>query len=129
MTGRERGGGRMAGLLTTPARRSCVLTAIRVAHTAVWAFFVGCIFAIPVAGALGRFGVAWILTGMVLMECLALAVNRGRCPLTPVAARFTTDRRLGFDIYLPGWVARWNKELFGSIWVLGEIFVLWRRFG
>lgn len=62
-------------------------------------------------------------------ECLALAANRGRCPLTPIAAGLTSERHQGFDIYLPGWVARWNKELFGSVFVAGMLFVLWREFG
>lgn len=117
----------MTGLLTTP-RRSRALVAIKVAHTVVWAFFVGCIFAIPAMGILGRFRMAWILCGVVLVECLALAANRGQCPLTPIAAQYTTERHLGFDSYLPEWVARWNKELFGAIFVIGVIFVLWRQF-
>ena len=112
----------------TAGRRSAVLIAIKVVHTVVWAFFVGCIFAIPVMGWLGRFRTAWILSVVVSGECLALAANRGRCPLTHLAAQFTSDRHLGFDIYLPGWVARWNKELFGSIFVAGMLFVLWREF-
>ena len=104
------------------------LIGIKIVHTAVWAFFMACIFAIPVMGFLERFQAAWVLSGIVMVECLALAANRGRCPLTPLAARFSEDHRLGFDIYLPGWVARWNKELFGSIFVAGMLFVLWREF-
>jgi hypothetical protein len=77
---------------------------------------------------LGRFGLAWILTGAVLVECLVLAVNGGRCPLTPIAGRFTEDRTAAFDIYLPRWLARWNKQLFGGLFVAGEIFTLWLRF-
>jgi hypothetical protein len=114
-------------LRTSVAKRRRALIAIKVVHTVVWAFFVGCIFAIPVAGLLGRFAFAWVLTCFVLVECLVLAVNGGRCPLTPIAARFTEDRRDAFDIYLPGWVARWNKELFGGLFVAGEIFTLWLR--
>ena len=114
----------MTGVLTGQTRRNRVLVAIKVVRTVVWAFFVGCIWAIPRMGWLGRFRAAWMLSVIVLGECLALAANRGRCPLT-----LTSERHQGFDIYLPGWVARWNKVLFGSVFVAGMLFVLWRGFG
>jgi hypothetical protein len=114
--------------MTALTQRTRALVTIKVLHTVIWAFFVGCIFAIPVAGVARRFEAAWILTGVVLVECLVLAVNGGRCPLTPIAGRFTEDRTDAFDIYLPRWVARWNKELFGSIFLAGEIFTIWLRF-
>jgi hypothetical protein len=99
--------------------------AIKVAHTAIWAFFVGCILGLPVAALLRRFDWALILSALVLFECLALAVNRGRCPLTGLAARFTEERQIAFDIYLPVWLARHNKVLFGSLFLLNELIVLW----
>jgi hypothetical protein len=60
------------------------------------------------------------------VECLILAANRGRCPLTGVAARYTEQRTDNFDIYLPLWLARWNKAIFGVIFVAGVLFVLAR---
>jgi hypothetical protein len=108
--------------------RTRALVTIKVLHTVVWAFFVLCIIAIPAAGVARRFEAAWILTGVVLVECLVLAVNGGRCPLTPIAGRFTEDRTDAFDIYLPEWVARWNKVLFGGLFVAGVVFTLWLRF-
>lgn len=78
----------------------------------VWAFFGGCSVA--------------ILTGLVLVECLVLVVNRGRCPLTDLADRYTEERADNFDIYLPFWLAWWNKTIFGTLFVLGSLFVLGR---
>jgi hypothetical protein len=46
---------------------------------------------------------------------LVLIANGGRCPLTTLAARYTMDRRDNFNIYLPEWLARHNKLIFGSI--------------
>ena len=102
------------------------LIRIKLLHTAVWIFFVGCIVAIPIVGAMGQFRVAAALTGFVLMECAVLALNRGRCPLTDLAARYTTEREANFDIYLPLWLARHNKTIFGSLFAIGELFVLLR---
>lgn len=100
-----------------------MLARIKLLHTIVWAFFAGCIVAIPVAGAAGRFSWAACLIGVVLLECAVLALNRGRCPLTDVAARYTGERADNFDIYLPLWLARHNKTIFGTLFVAGALFV------
>jgi hypothetical protein len=55
-----------------------------------------------------------------------LAMNGGHCPLTDLASRNTTDRTDNFDIYLPLWLARRNKTIFGTLYALGELFVLGR---
>jgi len=108
-----------------------VLIAIKVSHTLLWALFAGCILALPVAALRRRFRLGAILSAIVLVECAVLAVNGGRCPLTDVAARFTTERTDNFDIYLPVWLARWNKAIFGSLFVAGEVLLAgcWARSG
>ena len=103
-----------------------ILVGIKLLHTAIWVFFVGCIGAIPVAGAEGHFRVAMVLTGFVVAECLIIAVNHGRCPLTDLAGRYTKQRTDNFDIYLPLWLARHNQAIFGSLFAAGELFVLGR---
>jgi hypothetical protein len=82
------------------------LVQIKLLHTAVWFFFAGCIVAIPIVGARDHYKWAAILIGSVLLECGVLAANRGRCPLTGLAARHTEQRSANFDIYLPLWLQR-----------------------
>ena len=110
--------------------RPAILIGIKLLHTAVWAFFVTCILAIPVAALERRFDWAAILTGVVLAECLVLAVNRGRCPLTDAAARYTEERAANFDIYLPLWLAARNQTIFGILFAAGALLalVLWLIF-
>ena len=69
---------------------------------------------------LGHYEWAAILIGLVLVECGVLAANRGRCPLTGMAARHTEQRSKNFDIYLPLWLARHNKTIFGALFVAAE---------
>ncbi len=102
------------------------LQQIKLLHTAVWAVMVASILALPWLGWLGRFRWAFGLTLLILAECMVLAFNGGRCPLTDVAARYTDDRACNFDIYLPMWLACQNKIIFGSLFVAGEFVVLWR---
>jgi hypothetical protein len=108
------------------SRRVNALVAIRLLHTAVWALLAGCILAPPISALLHRFDWAIILTVIILAECGVLALNKGRCLLTGVAARFTADRVDNFDIYLPNWVARHNKTILGTLFAINQLIVLWR---
>ena len=108
--------------------KSRQLRRIKAAHTVIWAFFASCILAIPVLGWAGMYSHAFWLTCIVMVEVLILALNRWRCPLTGVAGRYTDDRRANFDIYLPAWLARYNKLIFGTLFVAGlaSVFLRWR---
>ena len=109
--------------------RPAALIAVKVAHTVVWAFFVACIVAIPWAAWRGEFAAAAGLAAIVAIEVAVLALNGWRCPLTTVAARYGQETRANFDIYLPEWLARHNKLIFGILFVLGIAFALaqWLR--
>lgn len=106
---------------------SAALRLLKTIHTVVWALFAGSIVAIPVLAWSGRWVATTALIALVSLECLVLLVNRMRCPLTGVAARYTTDRKDNFDIYLPLWLAKYNKHIFGSLFAAGLLFTfaLW----
>jgi hypothetical protein len=106
------------------AQQNRIVVAIKLIHTVVWIFMVACIVAIPIAGGLHNFRLAAILVAIVLIECLVLAINRCRCPLTDLAARFTPEVTPNFDIYLPNWLARRNKLIFGTLFLAGGLLTL-----
>lgn len=105
-----------------PGIRRGRLVAIKLLHTLVWAFFAGCIVAIPIASWRGDHRLAVWLAAAVAVEVVVLLCNRWSCPLTAVAARHTDDRRANFDIYLPLWLAQHNKTVFGLLYVAGVLF-------
>jgi polyferredoxin len=111
---------------TRASGAAAALRRVKGVHTIAWAFFAGCILAIPVAAWRGAFGSALVLIAIVLVEVLVLAANGWSCPLTAVAARYTEDRRDNFDIYLPPWLARHNKLVFGGLFAAGLAFTLAR---
>ena len=113
-------------LMRSQSRQSLLLVAIKLLHTAIWLFFAGCIVTIPFAAAYSSFRLVAFLTGLVLLECAVLAANQCRCPLTDLAVPHTLDRHPNFDIYLPIWLARENKEIFGTLFIAGELFAFWR---
>ena len=93
-----------------------------VIHTIAWALLRGLYPRIPVVTWQGNFIRVGLLAGIVLVEITVLIVNGFRCPLTNVAAHYTTDRRDNFDIYLPLWIARYSKMVFGWLFVAGLLF-------
>ena len=81
---------------------------------------------IPVLASANEYRYASVLIAIVFGEVIVLLANGRRCPLTAVAARFTNDRRDNFDIYLPEWLARHNKLLFGALYVLSVVYTVTR---
>jgi hypothetical protein len=103
------------------------ITAIRSVkffHTLIWVVLSGCVIAIPVLGHRQHFAMAFSLIAVILLETLVLAINQWRCPLTNVAERYTDNREPNFDIYLPRWLARYNKQIFGTWFVVGSLYTL-----
>lgn len=115
--------------MTRTVHDTARLRIVKIIHTLAWAFFASCVVLIPVAAAFGRLDLAAVLIGCVAVETLILLVNGMRCPLTDVAARYTTDRQPNFDIYLPVWLARYNKEIFGTLYMVGIVWavIAWVR--
>ncbi|HYL72725.1 MAG TPA: hypothetical protein VEU96_00890 [Bryobacteraceae bacterium] len=99
-----------------------MLVGIKLLHKVFWLFFVECILAIPVVGFHHQFLWWAVLTVLVLAECAVIGLNHFRCPLTDLACRYTKDRADNFDIYLPLWSARHNKAIFGTLFVVEELW-------
>ena len=100
------------------------LFVIKAAHSLIWGFFVSCIVGIPVFTWLGSHEVALWLVAVVLIEVAVLLLNKWSCPLTAVAAKYTNDRSENFDIYLPRLLAKYNKQFFGSLYIVGTIYAI-----
>ncbi len=95
---------------------STKLTFIKIIHTIVWIFFNVVIFYLLYAALTGRLDrYVWISVGLILLEGLVLVVCKGFCPLTILARRYSNSTRDNFDIYLPNWLARYNKLIYISI--------------
>ncbi len=110
-------------MMAPSADAARVLWQIRMVHTVAWAVFAGAIVAIPAVTLTGNLRAAAWLSALVWIEVAILAANRMHCPLTGIAARYTDDRSDNFDIFLPAWLARHNKLLFGVLFAAGELFL------
>ncbi len=109
------------------AKTKLILT--KLLHTLIWVFFVAVIFYVLYCGITGKITpLTWVAIGLVVFEGLILLIFRMRCPLTYVARRYSDSQKDNFDIYLPNWIAKYNKQIFTTIFVVGLILVLYRAF-
>ncbi len=101
------------------------LLLIKAIHTLVWVAMVLVIGFVLWSGLTGTITMySWLAAAIVLLEGVVLLVFKGHCPLTDIARRYSTSSRHNFDIFLPEWLAKYNKLIFTTIYVIGLLFML-----
>jgi hypothetical protein len=105
------------------------LILIKTIHTVIWLFFVLVIFYILYCGVVNKIThYTWIGIGLIVGEGLVLVVFKMFCPLTLLARKYSDSPKDNFDIYLPDWLARYNKEIFTTLFLIGVGIVVYRVF-
>ncbi len=103
------------------------LLIIKVVHTVIWVIFVLIILYILYSAIIDRINIlTWIAIALIVVEGIILLINGWRCPLTTMGEKYTEQTDVGFDIFLPRWVAKNNKTIFTSIYLIGVIIVIYR---
>ncbi len=99
------------------------LITIKVIHTIIWLFFNGVIFYLFYAVITNRID-HWVWLGLAsfLVEGIVLLIYKNSCPLTLWARQYSNSTRDNFDIYIPNWLARYNKTIYTSL--LGIVILL-----
>jgi hypothetical protein len=105
------------------------LLLIKLAHTAIWLLFVTAILYILYAGIFDKVNLlVWLCIGSVVVEGIVLLIFKGKCPFTIMGYKYADNPQVGFDIFLPAWLAKNNKLIFTTVFVIGLVLVLWRLF-
>lgn len=103
------------------------LMIIKILHTFIWLVFVALIFYVLYSGIADDINIySWIAIAGVLLEGIVLLMFGMYCPLTLMARRYSSSEMDNFDIFLPNWLARYNKPIFTSIFVFAVILILIR---
>jgi hypothetical protein len=104
---------------------STKLVIIKSSHSLVWIVMVAATFYILYAGITGtRSILLWVSIVLLCIESLVLLVNGWVCPFTTIAMKYTSDRTDNFDIYIPLFIARYNKMVFGTIFIIGLLLLI-----
>ena len=106
------------------------LIRIRILHTAIWIFFNVVIFYLlyaVIADKIDKW--VWICLGFIVLEGMVLAVFKKICPVTIMARKYSDSQEPNFDIYLPKWLAKYNKEIYTAIVLLAVVILIFRLLG
>lgn len=103
------------------------LILVKLVHTVAWVFFASAILYVFYSGVSGNISsLTWVCVGLTLLEAAILLSYRWACPLTIIARKYSDSDRDNFDIYLPDWLAKHNKTIFTTIFLLGMLLILVR---
>ncbi len=101
---------------------------IKLIHTIIWVFFVSIIFYILYCGITGPIDLyTYVAIGLVVLEGVTLVIFSMYCPLTIIARRYSDSDKDNFDIYLPNWLAKYNKQIFTAIYLAAVLLVVLRK--
>jgi hypothetical protein len=107
--------------------RSGKLVLIKTIHTLVWIFFNVVIFYLLYAVIIDRIDKwVWICLSLIVVEGLVLLVFKNICPITIVAREFSKSNKANFDIYLPNWLAKYNKQIYTTIALIAVGVLVYR---
>lgn len=97
---------------------------IKLVHTFIWLIMASACLYILYAGIMDIFNIYLVVSIILLIiEIIVLILNNWSCPLTFLASKHTEIRENNFDIYLPNWLAKYNKIIFGAIFIIGLLLV------
>jgi hypothetical protein len=95
------------------------LMLVKTIHTLIWVFFNVVIFYMLYAVIVNKLDKwLWIGYELILLEGITLLVFKFFCPLTLIARKYSTSTKDNFDIYLPNWLAKYNKLIYTGILII-----------
>jgi len=99
------------------------LISIKVLHTVIWIYFNVVILYLLYAVVTDQIDYwVWIGLGCFVAEGIVLLVFKNYCPLTLWARKYSNSTLDNFDIYIPNWLARYNKQIYTSL--LGVVILI-----
>lgn len=100
---------------------------VKVFHTLIWVFFNVVIFYSLYAVLINKIDRwLWISLGLILLETIILSLFGKKCPITLVARKYSDSTKDNFDIFLPNWLAKYNKLIYTIIVFIVIAILTWR---
>ncbi|HEA19747.1 hypothetical protein LCGC14_1127500 [marine sediment metagenome] len=103
------------------------LLLIKSIHSLIWLFFNVVVFYLlyaVVADKIDKW--VWVCVCLVFLEGIVLLVFKWFCPLTVIARKYSNSTKDNFDIFLPNWLAKFNKLISTTIFGNAVIMLIFR---
>ena len=108
-------------------RNDTKLIFIRTIHTVIWIFFNVVLFYMAYAVIINKIDrFVWIGIFLIIMEGIILIIFNKMCPLTIMSRKYSDSKKDNFDIYLPNWLAKYNKQIYTTFFILIIIGIFYR---
>jgi hypothetical protein len=105
------------------------LVLVKTVHTLVWIFFNVVIFYLlysAIADSINAW--TWICLLLIVGEGIVLLLSGNICPITTVARKYSSSSKENFDIFLPLWLAKYNKQIYTVIVMVAVGILVYRLF-
>lgn len=103
------------------------LTLIKLLHTIIWLLFNVIIFYFLYAVITDTIDYrVWVCLGLLVAEGIVLLVFKSICLVTVLARKYSDSQKPNFDIYLPEWLAKYNKAIYTTIVVIAILILIYR---
>ena len=100
---------------------------IKLIHSLIFLLQSACVGIVAYSAIADRITAAtWIALGLVLLEGVALALMRCRCPLTTYAERLGASSGSVTDIFLPKWFADRTFAICGTVYAVACVILVVR---
>lgn len=104
-----------------------MLAAIRFVHTLIYIVMAVAVLTVIYCGVVDRLDwLLWTSLGLVVVECVVFVGNGMVCPLTNMAKAHGAEKGYVFDAFLPERWTRYTPAVFGALFGIGLLLVLWR---
>ncbi len=95
------------------------LILIKTIHTIIWIFFNVILFFMAYEVIFNKIdNFIWIGIGLITLEFVVLLFFKMMCPLTIIAQKYSNSNKENFDIYLPNWLAKYNKKIYTTFFII-----------
>ena len=92
------------------------LLTVKIIHTLIWLFFNVVIFYLLYAVLTDKIDKwVWIGLSLFVVEGIILVAFKMACPLTIIARKYSNSTKDNFDIFLPEWLAKYNKLIYTTL--------------
>ena len=64
--------------------------------------------------------------GLILLEGFVLLAFKNLCPVTLIARKYSGSTKDNFDIFLPNWLAKYNKLIYTTLFIIVLLILVYR---
>ena len=103
------------------------LIIIKTFHTLIWLFFNVVFFYLALAVIVNKIdNYVWIGISCIALESMVLLFFKWQCPFTILARKYSSSIKDNFDIFIPNWVAKYNKPIYTSLFIIIILGLIYR---